>query len=90
MTRAAKLQRWAEGLYEQHAPGIADLIGADDSPATAIHVERHGRGAAWTNGTDVFLSAPWFTEHPDDVGGLLHEFTPPSCGPQRMTRPRSG
>ncbi len=75
MTRAAKLRVWAQGLYEEHGPAIADLVGADEAPPVTIHVERHGPGAAWTSGTNVFLSARWFAEHPDDAGGVLHEFT---------------
>jgi hypothetical protein len=75
MTRAAKLRTWAEGLYERHAADIAALIGAETVPTITVRVEHHGPGAAWTNGTQVFLSQPWFTQHPDDVGGVLHEFT---------------
>lgn len=75
MTRSSRLRTWAERLYEQHARDIAALIGAEEIPQVTLHVERHGPGAAWTNGTDVFLSARWFTEHPDDIGGVLHEFT---------------
>jgi Peptidase of plants and bacteria len=75
VTRSAKLRAWAEGLYEQHARDIAELIGAQTIPQVTVHVERRGPGAAWTNGTDVFLSSRWFAEHPDDVGGVLHEFT---------------
>jgi hypothetical protein len=75
VTRSAKLRAWAEALYVRHAPEIADLIGADAIPEITVHVERHGPGAAWTSGSDVFLSAPWFSEHPDDSGGVLHEFT---------------
>jgi hypothetical protein len=75
MTRSSRLRTWGERLYEEHARDIANLIGAEAIPEIAVHVERHGPGAAWTNGTDVFLSAPWFAEHPDDIGGVLHEFT---------------
>lgn len=75
MTRSSRLRTWAERLYEQYARDIAALIGAEEIPQVTLHVERHGPGAAWTNGTDVFLSARWFTEHPDDIGGVLHEFT---------------
>jgi hypothetical protein len=75
MTRATKLRVWAEGLYAQHGPAIADMVGADETPPVTIHVERRGPGAAWTSGTDVSLSAHWFSEHPDDAGGVLHEFT---------------
>lgn len=75
MTRSAKLRAWAEALYVRHAPEIANLIGADAMPEITVRVERTGPGAAWTSGTDVFLSARWFLEHPDDTGGVLHEFT---------------
>jgi hypothetical protein len=75
MTRSSTLRTWGERLYEQHARDIAGLIGAETIPEISVHVERHGAGAAWTSGTDVFLSARWFSEHPDDTGGVLHEFT---------------
>lgn len=75
MTRSSTLRKWAEALYQQHAGDIAALIGADQIPAITVHVEHDGAGAAWTSGTDVFLSKRWFTQHPDDVGGVLHEFT---------------
>jgi hypothetical protein len=74
MTRSAKLRTWAEDLYRQHAEGIAALIGAEEIPDITIHIEPRGTGAAWTSGTEVFLSKQWFAEHPDDVGGVLHEF----------------
>ena len=72
MTRSSALRTWAEGLYERYSGDIAALMGADEIPAVIIHVEHHGPGAAWTSGTDVFLSKQWFTQHPDDVGGVLH------------------
>ena len=75
MTRSSALRTWAEGLYERYGADIAALIGAEEAPPITLHVERSGPGAAWTNGTAVFLSKQWFTQHPDDVGGVLHEFT---------------
>ena len=75
MSRASTLQEWAGELYERHAPRIAELVGVDAIPSISIHVARRGSGAAWTSGTRVYLAAPWFAEHPDDVGGCLHEFT---------------
>jgi hypothetical protein len=75
MTRASTLRAWAEALYEQHARVIAAMIGAGEIPEITIHVERRRSGAARTSGTEVFLSKGWFTEHPDDIGGVLHEFT---------------
>ncbi len=75
MTRSSRLRTWTERLYEQHAGDIATLIGAEEVPPIIVHVESSGPGAAWTSGTDVFLSKRWFTEHPEDIGGVLHEFT---------------
>ena len=75
MTRSAKLRAWAEDLYADRADEIAGLVGAEEIPTITVHVEREGPGAAWTSGTDVFLSKRWFAQHPDDVGGVLHEFT---------------
>src|SRR5712691_799756 len=75
MTRGRDLAGWAQDLYASFAPSIAHLIGATDVPPIRVLVEHHVAGAAWTNGTDVALSAAWFAAHPDDVGGCLHEFT---------------
>ncbi|HEX2972395.1 MAG TPA: basic secretory protein-like protein [Tepidisphaeraceae bacterium] len=30
---------------------------------------------AGTGGNNIACSAPWFTEHPDDVGAIIHELT---------------
>ena len=70
MTRASSLRTWGERPRD-----IAGLIGVEEIPEITVHVERRGHGAAWTSGTDVFLSSRWFSEHPDDTGGVLHEFT---------------
>ena len=72
--RRRDLIAWAMDLYATHGSAIADLLGADGPPPIRIHVAREGSGAAWTSGTDVYLSSRWFAEHPDDVGGCLHEF----------------
>ena len=68
------LAAWALELYMTYGPRIGELLGRDELPAVRIHVARHGSGAAWTNGSDVYLSSRWFAAHPDDVGGCLHEF----------------
>lgn len=73
--RRRDLAAWGEQLYAAHAPSIASLLGVDRPPPIRIHVARGGAGAAWTSGTDVYLSSRWFAAHPDDVGGCLHEFT---------------
>ena len=75
MTRADELRAWAESLCERYSPEIAELIGADEIPAVRVRVELSAPGAAWTNGADISLSYAWFVEHPDDVGGVLHELT---------------
>lgn len=76
MTRSARLRAWAEQLYTTYAPAVAEVIGAREVPPITIFVSRPGHhGAAWTDGGKVFLSAKWFAQHPDDVGGCLHEFT---------------
>ncbi len=50
------------------------LLGHRTAPAIRIEVVDDGSWAAWTNGRTVTLNARWFAEHPDDVGGCLHEF----------------
>jgi hypothetical protein len=69
-----RLQAWAEELYATYGRQIADLLGVHEPPAISISIASAGPGAAWTDGTEVTLSAPWFALHPDDVGGCLHEF----------------
>ena len=72
--RRRDLAAWGQELYASYAPSIGELLGVDRPPAIRIHVAREGAGAAWTSGTDVYLSSRWFTAHPDDVGGCIHEF----------------
>ena len=69
------LRTWADDLYERYAADIAALIGADEippSPSTSSTTAPELRGPA---APTVFLSKQWFAQHPDDVGGVLHEFT---------------
>ncbi len=73
--RRRRLQAWAEDLYATYGQRIADLVSVDLPPPIRILVAASGTGAAWTNGTHVTLSVRWFSSHPDDVGGCLHEFT---------------
>jgi hypothetical protein len=72
--RADELRGWAATLYRDHAVAICELVGADEPPAVSIEIAEGGPWAAWTNGHTVTLSARWFRDHPDDVGGCLHEF----------------
>jgi hypothetical protein len=73
--RSRHLEAWAEDLYERYGARISEMVGVDDVPPIHVIVARNGPGAAWTSGTDVYLSARWFAAHPDDAGGCLHEFT---------------
>jgi len=70
-----KVQRWAERICERYAPEVGELIGATDIPAIRVRVEAWGRHAAWTSGTDIFVSYSWFAGHPDDSGAVIHELT---------------
>ena len=72
--RNDRLRRWALGLYEEHGPAIASIVGSEAVPPIRVEVAIDGPGAAWTNDDVVTLNARWFAEHPDDVGGCLHEF----------------
>jgi hypothetical protein len=72
--RRRDLAAWGQELYTTYGPTIAELLGVDRPPTIRIHVAREGAGAAWTSGTDVYLSSRWFAAHPDDAGGCLHEF----------------
>ena len=68
------LRRFGEDLYERYGPAVAELVGVPITPKIQVDVEPRGPGAAWTSGDRVVLSAAWFAQHPDDVGGCLHEF----------------
>jgi hypothetical protein len=74
VSRRDRLRAWCEGLYAEHGPTIADLLGAAEVPPITVVVHRGGFVAAWTSGTEVHLNAGWFRAHPDDVGGCVHEF----------------
>lgn len=64
MRRSQHLAAWAEDLYERYGARIAEMVGVDDVPSIRVIVARRGPGAAWTSGTDVYLSASWFARHP--------------------------
>jgi len=72
--RDERLRTWARELYLHHGPAIAGLLGRDTPPPIRIEVTSGGPWAASTSGRTVTLNRTWFEEHPDDVGGCLHEF----------------
>jgi hypothetical protein len=69
-----RLRTWAEALYAEHASAICDLVGVVEPPSVRVVVAEGGPWAAWTSGRTVTVNARWFREHPEDVGGCLHEF----------------
>jgi Peptidase of plants and bacteria len=69
-----RLGAWAERLVAAHGRAVAELVGIDAPlPRVRVRVEPDGRVPGVTSGTTIVLGERWFTEHPDDVGCVLHE-----------------
>jgi Peptidase of plants and bacteria len=68
-----RLRVWAEGLAVAHGPSVARLIGVGDAPPRVVMKVAPDGPPGVTGGRTITLSEPWFREHLDDVGCVLHE-----------------
>jgi hypothetical protein len=69
---------WAEKakiVCEKNYPMILKFLGEKGftPPAKTKIVFKKMDGPAHSAGGEIFCSAKWFTDHPDDVGAVIHE-----------------
>jgi hypothetical protein len=77
-TDAPEMAEWAEKAKktcEDSYPMIVQLLGEEGykPPTKTKIVFKHMDGVAHTAGGTITCSAQWFTDHPDDVGAVIHE-----------------
>src|SRR6476661_763989 len=76
LRRRRAIRAWARGLVAEHTPAVADLMGLRPPlPQVRVHVLRRLDNPAITVGRRIVLSEPWFVEHPDDAGAVVHELS---------------
>lgn len=76
LRRRAALRAWGRDVVRVHTPAVADLMGLRAPlPRVHVHVVRRDDVAAFCVRNHVALSEPWFTEHPDDAGAVVHELS---------------
>ncbi|RYB93617.1 hypothetical protein EUA93_04135 [Nocardioides oleivorans] len=71
--RRSAIRRWANGVVAEHGRAVADVMGLE--PARVLVVVSRRPGIAVTGGRVIRLHEPWFAEHPDDAGCVVHELS---------------
>lgn len=66
-----ELIAWAEGIVKRYGASVAQLLGIDPRHVVFNIVDMKYAGE--TVGTTISLDRDWYTDNPDDVGGVLHE-----------------
>jgi hypothetical protein len=78
---APEMREWAENtarICERAYPLINEELTSDGfrpPPLITMTLRSRYRGVAATSGTRITGSVRFFTEHPDDVGAMVHEVT---------------
>ena len=76
-----ELKEWAEKakkLVEEWHPKIAERLASEGyTPPAEVTIvfKKNMRGVAGTTGNKISVSAKWVTDHPDDFGMIIHEYT---------------
>lgn len=75
---APEMADWAEKAKKtclDNYPLILKNLGGEgfDPPKKTKIVFKKMSGVAYTGGSTITCSAKWFTDHPDDVGAVIHE-----------------
>jgi len=75
---APEMADWADKAKkacEENYPMIVKHLGEDGfaPPEKTKIVFKKMNGVAYTAGDTITCSAKWFTDHPDDVGAVIHE-----------------
>ncbi len=74
--RRAAIRSWGRALVVEHTAAVAELMGLEAPlPRVRVHVLRRLANPAVTSGRRIVLSEPWFAEHPDDAGAVVHELS---------------
>lgn len=76
-----ELKEWgekAQKLVEEWHPKIAERLASEGyTPPGEVTIvfKKNMRGVAGTTGNKIAVSAKWVTDHPDDFGMIIHEYT---------------
>ncbi|SEC29517.1 Peptidase [Nocardioides exalbidus] len=71
--RRSGIRSWANALVAEHGRAVADVMGLE--PVRVLVVVSPRPGIAVTGGRVIRLHEPWFVEHPDDAGCVVHELS---------------
>jgi hypothetical protein len=80
-TEVPELAPWADQakrLCEAWYPKIAALLASDGyTPPKRVRLvfKKDMKGVAGTAGTTIMIASSWVTQHPDDLGMVIHELT---------------
>jgi hypothetical protein len=72
---------WGEAaklLVEQWFPTVSSLLATEDfKPPKQLNIviKKEISAPAWATGDTITISGKWITEHPDDLGMVVHELT---------------
>jgi hypothetical protein len=81
VTDAPQTKEWAEkakALVEAWYPTVTSLLATDKyEPPKEIKLtfKKEISAPAWANGGEITINGKWVTEHPDDLGMVIHELT---------------
>jgi len=68
----------AKVLVEQYFPIVTSWLATEDfKPPKELRlvVKKEISAPAWATGDEITVSGKWITQHPDDLGMMVHELT---------------
>lgn len=68
----------ARGLVETWFPTVCSLLATEGFHAPSeikLVIKKEISAPAWANGSTITISGKWITQHPDDLGMVIHELT---------------
>jgi hypothetical protein len=74
-------KQWAEAakkVVQDWYPTVTSLLATEGyKPGKRVHIviKKEISAPAWASGDTITVSAKWITEHPDDLGMMVHELT---------------
>jgi hypothetical protein len=81
VTDAPQTKEWAEkakALVEAWYPTVTSLLATEDYQAPKeikLVFKKEISAPAWAAGGEITINGKWVTEHPDDLGMVIHELT---------------